>query len=152
MFSLFAAHACSGDARIVSFEPIPSTHAVLSANASAANSRALAAHLGAGTPRIEALNVGLSDAPAAVTFEHHPHFTVWSTQDASFADERLARITADLPRALDSDKSACVRACFPRWIARLLANLVVRGRMGKTERVPVKLVTLSSVIGAFRGG
>jgi hypothetical protein len=35
MFTMFAAKSTGGDARIVSFEPIPSTFAVLSANCAA---------------------------------------------------------------------------------------------------------------------
>lgn len=148
MFSLYAASACRGSARVVSFEPIPSTHAVLAANARAAAAGEYAAVLGgrAGQLKMEALNVGLASARADATFEHHPHFSVWSTSDAGFAEARLARITEDMPRALDSDKSACVRACFPRPLARALAALVLRGKMGKTQQVPVRLVTLSSVI------
>lgn len=44
-----------------------------------------------------ALNNGLSDAPADVTFEHHPNFSVWSTADADFAAARLKRIEHDIP-------------------------------------------------------
>ena len=151
MFSLFAAAQCGGHARIVSFEPIPSTFSVLAANARAAAAGEFDAVLrrgggGGGELRMEPQNVGLSSAPLSTVFEHHPHFTVWSTQDAAFADARLTRIAEDLPRALDSSPSWLVRACFPRWLARLAAGLLLRRKLGVTERVPVRLVTLSSVI------
>lgn len=140
MFSLFAGERCGGEARIVSFEPIPSTHSVLQANAELALARS------GGKVRIQALNVGLSSLPAAVTFEHHPHFTVWSTNDAAFAEARLARIIDDMPRALDTNPSWLVRACFPRALARALAALVLRRKVGVTERVPVRLSTLSATL------
>jgi FkbM family methyltransferase len=140
MFSLFAGERCGGDARIVSFEPIPSTHSVLQANAELALARS------GGKVRIQALNVGLSSHPAAVTFEHHPHFTVWSTNDAAFAEARLARIIDDMPRALDTNPSWLVRACFPRALARALAALVLRRKVGVTQRVPVRLSTLSTTL------
>jgi len=103
MFTLFAAQQCRGDARIFSFEPIPTTYSVLRANAEAANRGDYAAQFkpahGARLA-ITPLNLGLSDAPADVVFEHHPHFSVWSTQDASFARTRLQRIKDDMPRAV----------------------------------------------------
>ena len=141
MFSLFAADRCGGAARIVSFEPIPSTYSVLAANA-----RAASAARADGKLDWRALNVGLSDAPADTHFEHHPHFSVWSTRDKGFAEARLQRITDDIPRALDTNENWCVRSCFPRALARALAGLVLRNKVGLTERVPVRLVTLSSVI------
>ena len=102
MFSLYAAARCGGDATIYAFEPIPSTHGVLAANAAAANKGAFSdffkprrgAHLA-----IKTFNVGLSDKAADVVFEHHPNFSVWSTTDANFAKQRIDRIAGDLPRA-----------------------------------------------------
>ena len=151
MFSLFAAAQCGGHARVVSFEPIPRTFSVLAANAKAAVAGEFDAVLrgggGGGGPLVmEPQNVGLSSAPLDTHFEHHPHFTVWSTQDPVFAEARLTRITEDMPRALGSSDSACMRVCFPRWLARTLAGVLLRRKLGVTERVPVKLVTLSSVI------
>ena len=140
MFSLFSGERCGGNAHIVSFEPIPTTFSVLEANAKAASARS------GGSLKITALNVGLSAAPASVTFEHHPHFSVWSTSDAAFAEQRLRRIIDDIPRALDSNPSWFVRSCFPRALARSLASLVLRHKVGLTERVPVKLDTLSGVL------
>ena len=149
MFSLFAAGQCGGSARILSFEPIPSTHAVLAANARAATDGKYKSILGStpgGGLSIEAMNVGLSDAPGDAIFQHHPHFSVWSTSDAGFAEARLTRIAADLPRALDTSESWLVRTCFPRFLASLLAKAVLRGKVGKMEAVPVKLETLSAII------
>ena len=102
MFSLYAAARCGGHATIYAFEPIPSTHGVLAANAAAANAGAFGAVF---QPRrgarlaIKAFNVGLSDTAADVVFEHHPNFSVWSTTDADFAKQRIDRIAGDLPRA-----------------------------------------------------
>lgn len=157
MFSLFAAARCGGHARVVSFEPIPSTFSVLAANARAAVAGEFDAVLraggGGGGPLVmEPQNVGLSGAPLDTHFEHHPHFTVWSTQDAAFADARLTRITEDMPRTLDGNPNPCVRWCFPRWIVRALAGTLLRRKLGVTQRVPVRLVTLSSVIDALKLG
>lgn len=146
MFSLFAAMQCRGDAKIISFEPIPTTHAVLSANATSAN-KGEYDHIFKARPGakldIVPLNVGLSDAPASVTFEHHPHFSVWSTSDPKFAAERLLRIKNDLPRAAKSNESWLVRV-VPSFVVSLLGNMVLE-KMGRTEKIPAKLITLSSV-------
>lgn len=100
MFSLYAAMRCKGEATIYSFEPIGSTYGVLAANAAAANRGDYRQVFGGhGALKIVALNKGCSDAKAEVEFEHHPNFSVWSTQDASFAQARLDRIAEDLPRA-----------------------------------------------------
>lgn len=102
MFSLYAAYRCKGDATIYSFEPIPSTWEVLRANAEAATAGAFERWFkpAAGAKvKISALNVGLSEAATEARFEHHPHFSVWSTQDPKFASARLDRIAADVPRA-----------------------------------------------------
>lgn len=70
MFTLFAAKATNGDARIVSFEPIPSTYGVLAANCvSAAGGRysdVFKPSPGA-QPRITPLQLGLSDVAADVS-------------------------------------------------------------------------------------
>jgi FkbM family methyltransferase len=102
MFSLYAAARCKGDAAIYAFEPIDTTYAVLRANAEAATNGAFEETFRPGPKaslKITAINKGLSDKPADVVFEHHPNFSVWSTQDAKFAVERLDRIAEDLPRA-----------------------------------------------------
>jgi hypothetical protein len=69
MFTLFAAAATRGHARIVSFEPIPSTFAVLAANCASAAAGAFSAVFkpapGAALD-ITPLQLGLSDAPANV--------------------------------------------------------------------------------------
>ncbi|RYY33168.1 FkbM family methyltransferase, partial [archaeon] len=72
MFSLFAAKQCKGDATILAFEPIPSTHAVLAANANNLNTGAYQAQFGAGKDAkvsMTAYNKGLSNKPAQVVFE-----------------------------------------------------------------------------------
>lgn len=102
MFSMYAAYRCKGDATIYSFEPIPTTFEVLRANAEAANAGRFDAVFkpAAGSKtKINAMNVGLSQTSCDARFEHHPHFSVWSTQDAKFAVARLERIAADVPRA-----------------------------------------------------
>ena len=107
MFSLYCAMKARGEARILAFEPIPSTHAVLAANAAAANGGkfnsvfqpSAAAAAVPGALRIQAFNVGLSDAPASVVFEHHPRLTIWSTGDSSFAEARRDRFVHDVTQA-----------------------------------------------------
>jgi FkbM family methyltransferase len=156
MFSLYAAKMCGGDARIIAFEPIPQTFAVLEANARAASAGEmdgvlLGAGVRSGRVRFEAVPVGLSSRAADVDFASHPHFSIWSTQDAAFAEARVERITADLPRALDTHESWAVRACFPRALARFAAGYVLRGKLGVTRSVRVRLERLSAVIGARPG-
>ena len=71
MFTLAAAWRTRGQARILAFEPIPSTFAVLDANVKRLTSGSLDAQLNIDKDRfralhVEAFNVGLSDAPAKV--------------------------------------------------------------------------------------
>ena len=71
MFTIATALRTHGQARIIAFEPMPSTFAVLSANCAALESGSLDAQLNIpeGTHRslsVTPLNVGLSDAPATV--------------------------------------------------------------------------------------
>jgi hypothetical protein len=101
MFALYAAQQCAGNATILCFEPMPSTHGVLQKNASAANAGAFSdvfKPAPGSQLRILPLNLGLSDAPATVVFEHHPYFSIWSTTDAAFGQERAHRIIDDLVR------------------------------------------------------
>ncbi len=87
MFTLFAAKECKGEAKILSLEPIPSTFAVMEANARAANEGKFADTF---KPRhgakleIHPLNLGLNDKPLDLVFEHHRHFTVWSSCNDDF--------------------------------------------------------------------
>jgi FkbM family methyltransferase len=111
MFSLYAAARCGGDATIYAFEPIPSTHAVLAANAAAASAGEYAAQFkpAAGARlAIKPFNLGLSDEAGEVVFEHHPNLSIWSTTDADFAQKRLERVAGDLPRA-----TSCVPPAAP---------------------------------------
>lgn len=103
MFSMYAAMRCKGNARIYSFEPMGSTFSVLKANAEATNKGNFASVFqpAAGAEvKITPFHKGLADKEMHVEFEHHPHFSVWSTQDPKLAKERLQRIAEDLPRAL----------------------------------------------------
>jgi hypothetical protein len=105
MFSLYAAARCHGSATIYSFEPIPSTFAVLQENAKQACAGRMDAVLRHGDTSSEGklnwqpLNLGLSTHAEETVFSHHPHFSVWSTGDPKFAAQRLDRILGDLPRA-----------------------------------------------------
>ena len=69
MFSLYCALKARGDARILSFEPIPTTYAVLAANAAAANAgkyNAQFAPAKGAKLEITPFNMGLSDSSANV--------------------------------------------------------------------------------------
>lgn len=104
MFTLFAAKATKGDARIVSFEPIPSTHAVLAANTSAAAKGDFKEWFGSAkgaTLDITPFKLGLSDAPARVTFEHSPQLSIWSAKDEQFVEDRRQRFATDVMRSLE---------------------------------------------------
>lgn len=149
MFTMFAAKSTGGHARIVSFEPIPSTFAVLSANcASMARGDFDSWFKPAAGAKLDVRphNVGLSDADAnvrgagagnarahceavvgprtprthrtaphsfvscglprncrtslQVVFQHSPSLSIWSTNDASFAEQRKARFLVDVKRAV----------------------------------------------------
>ncbi|MBB3603983.1 FkbM family methyltransferase [Mycolicibacterium sp. BK556] len=139
LFSLFAALRCHGEAEIFAFEPIPTTFSVLAANAAAANRGDYAAAMGArpgASLTIHPINCGLSDARDEVIFQHHPNFSMWSTQDAEFARQRLDRFLADL---------AGVIRVVPSAISRAAVRPVVAW-MGRTTDVTATLIPLSSVI------
>jgi FkbM family methyltransferase len=139
MFTLLAALRCHGDAEIFAFEPIPTTFSVLAANAAAANRGDYAAAMG-GQPgaslTIHAVNSGLSATSEAVVFRHHPNYSIWSTQDADFARQRLDRIVADVAGFVPVVPAALSRAAVRPVIAW----------MGRTKAVAATLVPLSSVI------
>jgi hypothetical protein len=152
LFSLFAAARCRGDATILSFEPIPTTYDVLAANAAAANAGAFNAVF-APAPRaslaILPFNVGLSDAAVpAVTFEHHPHLSIWSTADAELATGRVARITEDIVRATRASWNPLVWA-IPAPLMRALLRCVLVRRFAATVPVAARLVPLAGVLDEY---
>lgn len=143
MFTLFAAHRCRGEAEIFAFEPIPTTFSVLAANAAAATRGEYAAAMGArpgASLKIHAINCGLSATKDAVIFQHHPHFSVWSTQDADFAHQRLDRFLADVAGMIPLAPAVLSRAVVRPFIAW----------MGRTKKVTATLVPLSSIIEDYR--
>ena len=148
MFTLFCAMKARGDARILSFEPIFTTHAVLAANAATAVAGAYDAVFRpskAARLSITALNVGLSDAPADVVFEHHPRMSIWSTGDAAFAEDRRQRFIVDIVRAFAHSDSSLARA-LPSWFVRAVVRLAI-SRMAASVKVPARLERLSDVLG-----
>jgi FkbM family methyltransferase len=143
LFTLFAALRCRGEAEIFAFEPIPATFSVLAANAAAARRGDFAAATGApagASLTIHAINRGLSDTADEVIFQHHPNFTMWSTQDADFARQRLDRFVADVAGLVRFAPAALRRAAVRPVVAW----------MGRTTKVAATLVPLSSVIEEYR--
>ncbi|EHB47695.1 methyltransferase FkbM family [Mycolicibacterium rhodesiae JS60] len=143
LFTLFAALRCRGEAEILAFEPIPATFSVLAANAAAAHRGDFAAAMGAppgASLTIHAINRGLSDTADEVIFQHHPNFTMWSTQDAEFARQRLDRFVADVAGLVRFAPAALRRAAVRPVVAW----------MGRTRNVAATLVPLSSVIEEYR--
>ncbi len=143
MFTLLAALRCRGEAEIFAFEPIPATFSVLAANAAAANRGDYAAVLGAqpgASLKIHAVNSGLSATREEVVFQHHPNYSIWSTQDVAFARQRVDRIVADV--------AGLVRV-VPAALSRAAVRPVIAW-MGRTETVAATLVPLSSVISEHR--
>jgi FkbM family methyltransferase len=143
MFALFAALRCRGEAEVFAFEPIPETFSVLAANAHAANRGQYTATMGAGpgaSLTIHAINRGLSDTRHEAVFQHHPNFSLWSTQDADFARQRVDRFVADV---------AGMIRIIPAWLGRVAVRPFVAW-MGRTETVTVTLVPLSAVIEEYR--
>ncbi len=99
MFTLFAARQCRGEAQVFAFEPIPTTFSCSRRTppppiggdyAAAMNARPGA------SLTVHAINRGLSDSSDEVIFQYHPNFTLWSTQDADFARQRLDRFVSDV--------------------------------------------------------
>lgn len=143
LFTLFAARQCRGDAEVFAFEPIPATFSVLAANAAAAQRGDFAAAMGAqsgASLTIHAINRGLSDTADEVIFQHHPNFTMWSTQDAEFARQRLDRFVTDVAGLIRFAPAALRRAAVRPVVAW----------MGRTTKVAATLVPLSSVIEEYR--
>ena len=143
MFTLLAALRCRGEAEIFAFEPIPATLSVLAANAAAANRGDYSAVLGAqpgASLKIHAVNCGLSATREEVVFQHHPNYSIWSTQDVAFARQRIDRIVADV--------AGLVRV-VPAALSRAAVRPVIAW-MSRTETVAATLVPLSSVIEEYR--
>jgi FkbM family methyltransferase len=132
MFSLWVHDQCKGDVDIVAFEPIPSTWEVLNKNAK---------DMG---PRVKALNCGVSDSPAEVDFEAHPFCTIWSTQDASFAEEREQRLVDDFTAAVVHG-DGWLSKVMPAWVARKLVARFIAAA-SKRETVRCTLRRLGDVI------
>jgi FkbM family methyltransferase len=139
MFTLFAAHRCRGEAEIFAFEPIPATFSVLAANAAAANRGEYAAVMSArsgASLKVHAINRGLSDTRTEVNFAHHPNFSLWSTEDADFARQRVDRFVGDVAGMIPVLPAGVARACVRPVVAW----------MSRTKTVTATLVPLSSVI------
>lgn len=130
MFALYAHHKTGGDVQVHSFEPMPKIYGVLAANARKF-----------GNDHLHAYQVGLSDAPAQVEFEFHPHFSIWSTSNPDFDKDREARVINDLPAILSS-----AGTWLPNFLLVPLSKLMVKFVLNKTEKVKAELTTLSRMI------
>ena len=146
MFALWAAwhESLAGSARILSFECVPSTFAVLEKNA---------ARHSHGRCRIEAFGFGLSDAERTATIFHHPNFSIWSTSKRDMDSARDAMLRENLPHlaARASERSDLPAAL--RWLPSPLFQSVARwgggrliGALNKVEAVECRFRRLSDVV------
>lgn len=170
MFTLFAAKQCQGQATILSFEPIPTTYQVLQANANTANnggyqiifnpsgssssSSSLSGAKNTGNNNnthslhILPFNVGLTDKPTEVIFEHHPNLSIWSTADNQLATGRITRITEDFVRGARASSNPLVWI-IPTFLLRTLIHMILVRRFAVTIPVPATLVRLTEVLDQY---
>lgn len=129
MFALFCAWSAetSGEVTVLSYEPVPSTHAVLEANA--------ALHSDGERTVLEAYAFGLSDAASTTTIHHHPNFSIWSTVDAGSAPPPAARRSPDPtpPDPTPPTPPTPRRAAHAQWTARATRCCA---RTWRTRRAP----------------
>ena len=149
LFSLFAARECGGRCRVLSIEPIPSTHAVLRDNAASASTGAMAAVLGGGKDGIDivAVNVAVGDVPRGkrvpATFHHHPNLSIWSTSDAGLASDRVARIVTDFSHAWSK---LWLSWLLPTFLFRAIIRQLLVSHFARTEDVNVTVVRTGDVL------
>lgn len=120
MFAMFCNKETEGNVNCYSFEPMPKIHAVSkclqpmaahhtssrlpSQQVCAANAKRFGTN-----GSLRAFNFGLSDTACDVEFEFHPNFSLWSTADAQFDNDRLGRLNRDIPAILNaSDRCVCM--------------------------------------------
>lgn len=145
MFALFCAWSpeTAGNVRVLSYEPVPSTHAVLDRNARL--------HSG-GRTRLEAYDYGLSDAEASATINHHPNFSIWSTTDAGMDGARDEMLRENLAHAADAAMARMpwlLRLVVPAVVVRWAATRLLRS-LNATTSVPARFRRLSDAV--FREG
>jgi hypothetical protein len=152
MFTLWAAKKCRGNARILSFEPIPSTFGVLQANVQDAVNGAFDESF---SPRdgasldISAFNFGVSDEEVPnITFEHHPNLSIWSTSDEGLATGRVSRIVDDVDAAVAA-AGGIISLLFPSFLRRFLLRVLFTQHFAATEKVDASLQPLEGVIDAY---
>lgn len=132
MFAVFCHHKTGGDVQVHSFEPMPKIHQVCAANARLFN--------GDGPKKLHTYQVGLSDKPTSVTFDFHPHFSIWSTSDSTFDRSREERILRDMPAILNNVR------WLPNFIGVPLGRWLVRNVVNKVEKVQAELTTLATMV------
>jgi FkbM family methyltransferase len=141
MFSLYCGHVTGGDLNLFSFEPMPVIHDICNAN--------LAKFVASEGGRVHCLQRGVSSEPADAVFDFHKNFSLWSTARPEFNDRRKERLFRDLPAMTEGFKSTGRM----EWLFRLIPQSVIGclakiflGVLSQSEKVPCKLITLSSVI------
>ena len=92
-----------------------------------------------GSPQ-RAFQLGVSDVPATVEFDFHPHFSIWSTSDPKFDKQREERLVRDMPSILNKVKF------MPNFIGVPLGRMLIRRVLNKVEKVKAELTTVSHMI------
>lgn len=131
LFALFCHHKTGGKVQVHSFEPMPKIHAVCAANAK---------RFGGEDKHLKTYQVGVSDKPSKVTFDFHPHFSIWSTSDAAFDKSREERLMRDMPSILHQVR------WMPNFIGVPLGRWLIRSVLNKVEKVEAELTTVSHMI------
>jgi len=86
------------------------------------------------------VQLGLSSEPATVTFDFHPHFSIWSTSDPEFDKAREERLLRDMPHITRQVK------WLPAFIGVPLGRWLIGSVLNRVEKVKAELTTLSHMI------
>lgn len=144
MFALWAAwhEQVAGKVRVLSYECVPSTHAVLAKNAKRHTQ---------GECQLEAFAYGLSDAERTATIYHHPNFSIWSTSKRDMDGARDAMLRENLPHL--ANRASADRGAALRWLPTgLFHSLVcwgggrIIGALNKVEAVSCRFRRLSDAV------
>lgn len=139
IFSLWAYDHCVGDLTVYAFEPIPTIFEMLDANFKQIDGE-----------RLKALNVGLSNHAARVSFAYYPNATFASTAypDSPHEDRKLT--TTLLERSLDQLPTplSLIRH-LPLWVQKPTLNILAR-YLNRRRFVTCELQTISAVIRTYQ--
>ena len=150
MFALWAAwhEQTAGRVRVLSFECVPSTYAVLKMNAELYTNH---------FTLLEAHGYGLGSEEKSAIVHHHPNFSIWSTSDAAMDSQRDAMLHENIPhlahRVSARDDLPGMVQQLPSWLVRFVVKFAGRrilSSLNATEAVECRFRRLSDAV--FRDG